>query len=68
MKYFDHLYSCVSDVLNFIGSDQKVAPYHLVVVWGMTPKSDFLLIGAGTTKAKGSISTGNFEKISLFVE
>ena len=34
-----------SDVSNFIESDQKVAPYHLVVFYVMTPKSGFLLIG-----------------------
>ena len=34
----------------------------------MTPKSDFLLIGAGTIIPKGCMSTTNFGKTSLFVE
>ena len=57
-----------SDVSNFLGSDQKVAPYQLVVFWVMTLKSDFLLIEAGTITTKGSMNTANFGKISLFVE
>ena len=61
-------YSGGSDVSNFIGSDQKVAPYHLVVFQVMTPKSDFLLIGAGAITPKGSMNTANFGKMSLFGE
>ena len=57
-----------SDVSNFIGSDQKVAPYQLVAVWVMTPKSYFLLIGTGTITPKGSTSTVNFGKNSQFVD
>ena len=57
-----------SDVSNFIGSDQKVAPYHLVVFKIMTPKSDFLLIGTGPITPKGSMDTANFGKTSLFVQ
>ena len=34
----------------------------------MVPKSDFLLIGAGTITPKGSMNTANFGKTSLFVE
>ena len=34
----------------------------------MTPKSDFLLIGAGTITYKELINTANFEKPSLLVE
>ena len=34
----------------------------------MTPKTDFLLIGPGTTTPKGSMNTANFGKTSLFVE
>ena len=34
----------------------------------MTPKSDFLLTGAGTITPKGSMNTANFGKTSLFVE
>ena len=34
----------------------------------MTPKSDFLLIGAETTTPKGFINIANFEKTSLFLE
>ena len=34
----------------------------------MTPKSDFLLIGAGTITPKASMNTENFGKTSLFVE
>ena len=34
----------------------------------MTPKSDFLLIGAATIKPKGSMNTANFGKTLLFVE
>ena len=57
-----------SNVSIFIGSDQKVAPYQLVVFQVMTPKSDFLLIGAGTITPKGSMNTTNFGETSLFVE
>ena len=57
-----------SDISNFIESDQKVAPYHLVVFKVMTPKSDFLLIGDGIITPKGSMNTSNFGKTSLFVE
>ena len=39
-----------SDISNFIESDQKVAPYHLVVFKVMTPKSDFLLIRDNNTQ------------------
>ena len=53
---------------NFIKSDQKVAPYQLVAFWVMTPKSDFLLIGAGTITHKGSMNTANFGKTPLFIE
>ena len=45
-----------------------VAPYQLIVFQVMTPKSDFLLIGAGTITPKGSMNTANFGKNSLFVE
>ena len=34
----------------------------------MTPKSGFLLIGAGTITPKGSMNTANFGKTLLFVE
>ena len=34
----------------------------------MTPKSDFLLIGAGTITPKGFMNTANFGKTSLFVK
>ena len=34
----------------------------------MTPKSDFLLIGAGTITPKGSMNTTNFGETSLSVE
>ena len=34
----------------------------------MTPKSDFLLIRAGTIIGKGSMNTANFGKTSLFTE
>ena len=34
----------------------------------MTPKSDFLLIGAGTITPKGFMNTENFGKTSFFVE
>ena len=34
----------------------------------MTPKSDFLLIGAGTITPKGYMKTANFGKTLLFVE
>ena len=57
-----------SDVLNFIESDQKVALYQLVAFWVMKPKTDFLLIEAGTITLKVSMNTENFGKISLFVE
>ena len=57
-----------SDVSNFIGSDQKVAPYQLVVSEVMTPKRDFLLIGVGTIAPKGSMNKADFGKTSLFVE
>ena len=67
-KIFRITYSRGSNVPNVIGSDQKVAPYHLVVFEVMTPKSDFLLIGAGTTTPKVSMNTANFGKTSLFVE
>ena len=69
--YFSFLFntfSQASDVSNFIGSDQKVAPYQLVGFQVMTPKSYFLLIGAGTITPKGSMNTVNFEKTLLFVE
>ena len=56
-----------SNVSIFIGSDQKVAPYQLVFQV-MTPKSDFLLIGAGTITPKGSMNTTNFGETSLSVE
>ena len=36
-QYVNSQYSRGFDVSNFIGSDQKVVPYHPV----MTPKSDF---------------------------
>ena len=62
------LYSQDSDISNFIESDQKVAPYQLVVSWVMTPKNDFLLIGAGTIIPKGFMNTANFGKTSLFIE
>ena len=55
-------YSHGSDVSNFIGSDQMVAPYQLVVSQVMAPKSDFLLIGAGTITPQESMNTANFEK------
>ena len=51
-----------SHVLNFIGSDQNVAPYHLVVFYVMTPQRDFSLIGVGTITPKGSMNTANVEK------
>ena len=35
---------------------------------GVTPKSDFLLIGAGTITLKGSMNTANFGKTSVFAE
>ena len=57
-----------SDVSNFIGVDQNVAPYQVIVFWVMTPKSDFLLIRGGTITSKGSMNTANFGKTSLFVE
>ena len=34
----------------------------------MTPKNDFLLIGAGTITPMESMKTENFGKTSLFVE
>ena len=34
----------------------------------MTPKGDFLLIGAGTITPKRSMNMANFGKYSLFVE
>ena len=61
-------YSRGSDVSNFIGSDQKVAPYQLVVFQVMARKKDFLLIGAESITPKGSINTVNLGKTSLFVE
>ena len=61
-------YSQGSDVSNFIRSDQKFAPYQLLVFEVMAPKSDFLLIGVGTIAPKGSMNTANFGKTSLFVE
>ena len=67
-RIFIDTYSRGSDVLNFIGSDQKVAPYNLVVFKVMTPKNDFLLIGAGTITPKGFMNTANLGKTSLFVE
>ena len=51
------------DVLNFIRSYQKVAPYHLAVLQIMTRKNDFLLIGAKAVTPKGSMNTANFQKI-----
>ena len=57
-----------SDVSNFIGSDQKVAPYQLVVFEVITPKSESLLIGVGAIAPKGSMDTADFGKTSLFVE
>ena len=56
------------DVSNFIGSDQKVAPYHLVVSWAMTPKSYFFVTGVGIITTQGSIKTANFGKTLLFAE
>ena len=47
---------------------QVVPSYHLVVFWVMTPKSDFLLIGAETITSKGSMNTENVGKTSLFIE
>ena len=61
-------YSWGSDVSNFIGTDQKVAPYHLVLYWVMTPKIDFLLIGAETITPKGFMNIENVGKTSLFIE
>ena len=52
-----------SDVSNFLGSDQKVAPYQLVVFWVMTPKIDYLLIETATITPKGSMNTANFGKL-----
>ena len=34
----------------------------------MTPKSGFLLIGAGTITPKGSMNTADFGKTSLFLQ
>ena len=51
-----------SDISNFIRSDQKVAPY-LVVFQVITPKSDFLLIGAETTTPKGFHKQKILEKL-----
>ena len=51
-QYMNSQYSRGFDVSNFIGSDQKVVPYHPV----MTPKSDFLLTGAGTITPKVSMN------------
>ena len=46
-----------SDITNFIGRVQNVAPYNLVVfLLVMIPKSDFLLIEAGTKTPKRSMS------------
>ena len=64
----DICFSQGSDVSNFTESDQKVAPYQLVVFEVMTPKSHFLLIGIGTIAPKGSMNTVNFGKTSLLVE
>lgn len=44
-------YSQGSDISKFIGSDQKIALYHLVVFKVMTPK---------TITLKGSINTADF--------
>ena len=52
----------------FIGSNQKVAPYHLVVFKVMTTKSDLPLIGVRTIIPKWPMNTGNFGKTSLLVE
>ena len=52
-----------SDIWNFIESDQEVASYQLVVSWVIAPKSDFLLIEAGTITPKGSMNTANMEKL-----
>ena len=57
-----------SDVWNFIGRDQKIAPYQLVVFEVMTPKSDFLLISVGGITPKGFMNTAKFRKTSLFLE
>ena len=57
-----------SHVSNFIGSDQKVAPYLLVGFEVMTPKSDFLIVENRTITPKGSINTANLGKTSLFIE
>ena len=65
---FSHPHSWGSNLSNFIGSDQKVAPYNLVVLYVKTQKSDFLLIGAGTITPKRSINTVNFGKTSLSVD
>ena len=67
LKKFES-FSQGSDVSNFIGSDQKVAPYQLAVFEVMTPKSDFLLIGVGTIAPNGSMNTADFGKTLLFVE
>ena len=37
-----------SDLSNFIKNDQNAGPSQLAVLWVMTPKFDFLLIGADT--------------------
>ena len=58
---FSHI-SRSSDISNFIGSDQKVAPHQLVVFYLMTPKSDFWVIGAETITPKGSMNKANLEK------
>ena len=68
INFYSKYISRRSDVSNFKWSDQKIAPYHLVAFWVMTPKSDFLLIGAGTITPKVSMNTVNFGKTSLFFE
>ena len=50
-----------SDISNFIRSDLKVAPYLVFQV--ITPKSDFLLIGAETTTPKGFHKQKILEKL-----
>ena len=60
-------YSQSSSVSNLIESDQKVAPYHMIAFKLTTPKSDFLLIGAGLITQKGPMNTANFRKTSLLI-
>ena len=50
-----------SDVSNFIENDQKFAPYHLVVLYRIVPKSEKKSqIGTGTITHKGPMNTTNF--------